>query len=359
MQDWTALNRVLSQTQQKPLSRRNLLARSTQLGLASSILLPLLAPERATAGVRPITLKFGYTSTPTNPVSVGYEKFASLVREKSHNDLNVVTFCCNQMGNDAQLVQSVQSGALQLGTSSNNNLDQFTSACMALELPYLIKSRSVYHKLWSTPTGESLRRKMEADLGLKILMVMDAGGFRSIETRTRQVHVPGDLKGIKLRAANTPIELATFKRWGANPVPLPYNQVFTALQQGTVEGEILQPIWFYTDKHYEAAKHISHIHYVMLAHVGFMNPNAFNRLPKDMQAIILEAATEAEDFEWKYAGGAVAKADAALKARPGVTWYEPTASELDVWETTSRPVWKEFSGKISSNLLREIDALNA
>jgi TRAP-type transport system periplasmic protein len=357
MQKWTAFNRLLLEMQERAVSRRRLLAGSVRLGLAGSAL-PLLAPGRATAGASRVTLKFGYTSTPTNPVSVGYEKFAALVREKSQGELNVVTFCCNQMGNDQQLVQSVQSGALQLGTSSNNNLDQFTSETMALELPYLIKSRAVYRKFWETPVGQGLRQKMEAKLGLKILMVMDAGGFRSIETRSRPVHTPADLKGIKLRVANTPIELATFKRWGANPVPLPYNQVFTAVQQGTVDGEVLQPVWFFTDKHYEAAKQVCHIHYIMLSHIGFMNPRAFNALPRDMQGVIVAAAKEAEDFEWDYAGGATAKADAALKAVPGINWYEPSAAELNVWETTSRPVWSEFSARIGADLIRSIEALN-
>lgn len=358
MQKWDAFDRLVSEMKEGAVSRRNLLARSAAVGLASSALIPLLASSSKAAGTSRVTLKFGLTSTPTNPLTVGYEKFAALVKEKSNGEINVVTFCCNQMGNDQQLVQSVQSGALQLGTSSNNNLDQFTSETMVLELPYLIKSRAVYRKFWETPAGEGLRQKMEKKLGLKILMVMDAGGFRSIETRTRKVHTPKDLTGLKLRVANTPIELATFRRWGANPVPLPYDQVFTAVQQGTVDGEVLQPVWFYTDKHYEAAKQICHIHYIMLSHIGFMNPQAFNRLPKDMQTIILAAAKEAEDFEWGYAGGATAKADTALKAVPGIDWFDPSPAELNVWEKTSRPIWKEFSGRIGADLIRKVEALN-
>lgn len=341
-----------------PVSRRAFLRRSAHIGLTVSAATSFgLAPAIARSPKK-FELKFGYTSTPTNPVSLGYEKFASLVQAKSSGNVRVTTFCCNQLGNDMELVQSAQTGALQMGTSSNNNLDQFTSKMMVLELPYLIRSPGAYRKFWQSASGD-IRRDFETKLGLKILMVMDAGGFRGIETKAAAVHAPSDLKGLKLRAANTPIELATFKAWGADPVPLPYNQVFTAMQQGTVDGEILQPVWFYTDKHYEVAKKIADIHYVMLSHIGFINLQFFNKLPRDVQTLISEAAREAEDFEWGQADKSTTQANNALKAMAGVEWYEPTGGVLAQWQDQSRPVWREFADRIGPDLIKRVDALNA
>lgn len=340
-----------------PLNRRDFLHRMTLAGIAAASTAKISAPALA-QGSKTIALKFGYTSTPTNPVSVGYEAFARLLKEKSNGEVTVATFCCNQMGNDQELVQSAQSGALTMGTSSNNNLDQFTSKMMVLELPYLLRSREAYRKFWTTGSDD-IRREFETKLGLKILMVMDAAGFRSIETASAMIRRPSDLKGIKLRAANTPIELATFKAWGANPVPLAYNQVFTAMQQGTVDGEILQPIWYYTDKHYEVAKKICDIHYIMLAHIGFINLRFFNDLPKDVQDLILAASHEAEDLEWDQAGKDADSANAKLKAMPGIEWFEPTGSDLAAWRDQSRPIWDQFSSQIGADLIKKVDALNS
>ena len=244
-----------------------------------------------------------------------------------------------------------------MGTSSNNNLDQFTSTMMVLELPYLIRTREAYRKFWNTSSDE-IRREFETKLGLKILMVMDAGGYRSIETKSTTIHRPSDLKGSKLRVANTPIELATFRAWGADPVPLPYNQVYTAMQQGTVDGEVLQPLWFYTDKHYEVAKRICNIHYIMLSHIGFINLKFFNDLPKDIQALILRAGREAEDAEWSVAGKDAAQANATLKKMPGMKWYEPTGDVLAEWQKQSRPVWGQFADRIGPALIKRVEALN-
>lgn len=340
------------------VSRRAVLRRSAGIGLAASATMPFGWAPAIASSKKKFKLKFGYTSTPTNPVSLGYEKFASLVHAKSGGDVRITTFCCNQLGNDLELVQSAQSGALQMGTSSNNNLDQFTSKMMVLELPYLIRSPGAYRKFWQTSSGD-IRRAFETKLGLKILMVMDAGGFRGIETKAATVHRPADLQGLKLRAANTPIEIATFKAWGADPVPLPYNQVFTAMQQGTVDGEILQPVWFYSDKHYEVAKKIADIHYVMLSHIGFINLRFFNKLPRDVQDLINGAAREAEDFEWGQADKSTTQANNALKAMPGVEWYEPTGDVLAQWQDQSRPVWREFADRIGPGLIKRVDALNA
>jgi TRAP-type transport system periplasmic protein len=351
----SSIEQLVHAARQGQMTRRSFMARAAALGVSGLGLLTSLQPAYAALSKK-FSLKFGYTSTPTNPVSIGYERFAHLVTEKSGGDIAIATFCCNQLGNDQELVQSVQSGALQMGTAANNNLDQFTSKMMALELPYLISSRSAYRKFWQTSSGD-IRSEFETKLGIKILMVMDAGGFRSIETPKRIVHRPSDLKGMKLRAAPTPIELATLKAWGADPIPLPYNQVFTALQQGTVDGEVLQPVWFYTDKHQEVAKNICDIHYIMLSHIGFINLQLFNSMPKDVQSVLLEAAHEAEDFEWGEAETAVNKAAVALKATPGLNWYEPPPQVLTEWRDQSRPVWNQFSERIGPDLIKRIEAL--
>lgn len=352
----TDRNALVPSSWRLQITRREMIRRSLAAGLAAGLPMTLAAPALAKSAKK-VTLKFGYTSTPTNPVSIGYEAFAHALKEKSNGEVAVTTFCCNQLGNDQELVQSVQTGAIQMGTSSNNNLDQFTSKMMVLELPYLLRSRTAYRKFWKTGSDD-IRKEFETKLGLKILMVMDAAGFRSIETASHVIHAPSDLKGIKLRAANTPIELATFKAWGANPVPLPYNQVFTAMQQGTVDGEILQPVWYYTDKHYEVAKKVCDIRYIMLSHIGFINLNFFNSQPKAVQDVILAAAASAEDHEWAEAGKQSEQARAKLKAMPDVDWYEPTGADLTKWQDSSRPVWDQFANKIGADLIKRVDALN-
>lgn len=333
-------------------------------GLAATSLIALSAcgasrnPTAGGSGNRGAkkTIRFGYTAVATNPVAEGFVKFADLVSTRSNGEMAVKTFGANELGSDQQLTQSAQSGALQMGDSSNNNLDQFTSKMMVLELPYLITSRDVYRKVWESDAGAEIMKSFEDDLGLKIIMVMDAGGWRGIEGSTIY-HSPADLKGAKLRAANTPIEVATFRRWGADPVPMAYNQVYTALQQHTVDGEILQPLWFYSDKHYEVAKAVSDIHYIMLSHIAMMNLKYYRSLSKDQQAVIDQAGKDAEDYEWDIAGKAATDARQKLKAMPGRQWYTPSGAALANWKDSSQPIWDQFSGKIGKSLISKIASM--
>lgn len=309
------------------------------------------------SGSRRTLIRFGYTSVASSPVSKGYEKFAALVRSLSNGEIGVQTFCCNQLGNDLQLVRSAQTGAVQMGASSNNNLDVLTSKMMALELPYLIRDRTVYRRVWQGDPGDMIRAEFERRLGLKVLMVMDAAGFRSIETNGKKIRKPADLRGVKLRAAGTPVELATFRHWGANPVPLPYNQVYTALQQHTVDGEILQPIWFYTDKHVEVAHNICDIRYIMLSHIGVMNLEFFRRLPKAHQDVVLQAARQAEDYEWGIAGKAADDGVAALKRTPGIDYYEPLSVDPGPWLSSVKSVRDRFLDQAGRDLVRQIERM--
>ena len=111
-----ALEQFVHEAQGGRLSRRALMARAVALGIGGLGLQD--APPAAAAVSKKIAFKFAYTSTPTNPVSMGYEKFAAVVREKGAGEIDVSTYCCNQLGNDQELVQSVQYGALQMGASS-------------------------------------------------------------------------------------------------------------------------------------------------------------------------------------------------------------------------------------------------
>ncbi len=309
----------------------------------------------ATTGGRKAVIKFGYTAVKTNPVAIGYEKFASLIKEQSNGDIDVQTFCCNQLGNDLQLVQSVQSGALQMGTSSNNNLSQVTEAMIALELPYLIRTPEHYRKVWAGAPGDAFRKEFEDKLGMKILMVMDAAGMRGIETSGREVHSPADLKGLKLRVAQTPVELATFTNWGANPVALAYNQVYTALQQHTVDGEVLQPIWFETDKHIEVAQNICDIRYIMLAHIGVINLKLFKSLGKEEQALLEKAAKEAEDHEWAFAAKAVEESYTRLKSDKKIKFFDALKENPDAWTKSSTSVRDSFREKAGATVVKQIE----
>lgn len=339
----------------KPMTRRGFLTAGAGVGLAlaGGSLLAACAKSSPSSSTstskaisgKPITMRFGYTATQSNPVSLGYARFASLVEAQSKGTMKINMFCCGSLGNDIQLAQSAQSGALQIGDASANNLDPLTSVMEVLELPYLVTSPAAFRKFWQSPISDSVYTTFEKKLNLKLIMVMNAAGFRSIETTGAVVRVPSDLNGMKIRTAS-PIEVEVFKNWGADPVDLPYNQVVTALQQKTVDAEVLQPVWFYSDKHYEVAHYLCDIHYIMLAHLAFMNLDDYHALSSDQQAIIANASQNAENFEWNIAATLAAKADAALKAMPSFTWYTPTPTEIALWKSSSQPMWDKLASQV-------------
>ena len=273
--------------------RRNLVpVLSAALAWAS---LALALPAAAAT----IELKAG-SSTPANDqATLSLKKFAEIVQARSGGEIVVHVFP-QSLGVEHQLVQGAQSGSLDIGMITNGNSSRFTSAYLVLDLPFLFKKYDDLLDFMNAPMGRQFIGTFEKDTGLHHLYMIGFGSGRDIQTRNKPLRTPADIKGLKIRTISTPVEMATFRAWGANPTPLGWDQTFTALQQGVVDGmqSNIAPVW--AGKFNEVVKHNIHLNYTASFEQVFISQKKFASLAPKHQQVLVEAAREAEDWIRKY-----------------------------------------------------------
>lgn len=199
----------------------------------------------------------------------------------------------------------------------------------------------------------------EKDTGLKHLYLISFGSGRDIQTRNKKLRTPDDIKGLKIRIVSTPVELATYKAWGANPTPLDWGQTYTALQQGVVDGmqSNIGPVW--SGKFDEVVKYNVRLNYTSSFMQVFMNAKKFESLSEQNRKALLDAAREAEIWTRKYSADQVEGYLNDLKKR-GMEIYYPTPAEYAQWTTIREKVWREVAeqqkGKIDIELANKISS---
>ncbi|MFZ5754108.1 MAG: TRAP transporter substrate-binding protein, partial [Bacillota bacterium] len=149
----------------------------------------------------PIKLVLAHSATPENSLSITYDKFAELVKQKSNGKLIIEVHGSGKLAGDQTAVDGVKMGTIDMGSSASNNMAAYTSAFLFADLPYIFNSIESSHKVWWGPIGEELKQKVEKDINAKVLFYVDTGGgFRVITNNQKVVKTPDDLKGMKLRA---------------------------------------------------------------------------------------------------------------------------------------------------------------
>ncbi len=307
-----------------------------------------------------IELRAG-TSTPKGDLLAdGVERYAEAVNRLSNGDINVRVFY-QSLGVEQQLAQSVMSGSVDIGTMSSGNTARFSSAFFVYDLPFLFKSYENILKAIETPIGKQLEQQAEKDLGVKYLYHISYGVGRDIQTTKKQLKSPKDVSGMKIRVLSSPIDLATFKAWGANPTPVDWTQTFAALQQGVVDGEQISLSTIVGAKHYEVVKHNVRLDYQASFQTLFINARKFAALSPAHQKILLDAAKETKAWQYKDASDRVKLAGDELVTKHGMQIYTPTTEEYAQWSAIREQVWKQvaaeqgdkFSLDIANTLYRQ------
>lgn len=286
-----------------------------------------------------VQLRLGQAKAATHPVSQGIDRFAELVEEKSNGEIVVETFHDGLIGNDREVIESAQMGSLAMASSSTPNMTSFTNYFTAWDLPYIFENKEEVYTAIDGEPGEIVRKEME-EYGFKVIFFPDYG-YRQIVNNVRPVEVPEDLAGMKVRTTNSRIEQADFNMYGANPTPVAWSEVFTALQQGTVEGEGNSYSLLWDSKHQEVLDYATEVNYNYSSDIVVMNLDRYEGLSEHHQQIIMEAGAEATKWQREVANEREAEAKQQF-IDYGIEIYEPTEEEMKQWKQAVEPVWDQF-----------------
>lgn len=278
------------------MNRRSFLSKSLTVLFASAFVsLPVLTLDSAEAqAARPIKLRLGHPMAPGNNVTVGYEKFKEILEEKSGGKIQLQIFGNAMLGSDRVTTEAAQAGTLDLTSSSTPNMASFHADYMALDLPYITSPEfqdKFFDAIDNGELGEYYRNTAES-IGLVPLMYCQYG-FRNFVTANKPINTIDDLKKLKVRTTDSPVEVAVAQAFGMSPTPIAWGETYTALQQGTVDGEGNTFSLLNDAKHTEVLKYATNSAHNYSMHILLINKKTWDSFTDEQRAIITESANEA------------------------------------------------------------------
>ena len=236
------------------------------------------------------------TSTPDqHPYNLGLVKMGELIKEKTDGAVTLDVFGNSQLGNERDLIEGLQLGSVQVTCVSTAPLSGFTDMFLVFDLPFIFETTEQARAVMDSEVGEEILHSVD-EQGLVGLAWFE-NGFRNVTNNVKPITVPEDLKGIKIRTMENQIHMEAFKVMGADPTPMAMGDVFTALQQGTIDAEENPVPIIETNKFGEVQKYLSLTGHLFSPAPVFISQDYFNSLPEEYQSAVTEAAAEAAPYQ--------------------------------------------------------------
>lgn len=249
----------------------------------------------ATLSQAQTTIKLGWTTADSkvDPYAIAAHYFAEELEAAAPGEFNVQFYPNHQLGNDTAMLQAMQFGTMDAGVITGTQVGTLDAAFQLNDLPFLYANNQQAHKVLDGEVGQTLLSKLDAK-GIVGLGFPEAG-FRHTINNKRPIRTPEDFKGVKLRVQPSDLFIASFRAIGANPVPMAWSDVFTAVQQGTVDGlEIPLPV-IYANKYPEVTDYLSLTSHTYNALALLMSKQTFKKLSPESQELVQQAAKRAID----------------------------------------------------------------
>jgi len=299
------------------------------------------------------TIRFGHLNNPDHPISAGVKKFAELMAAKSGGKHTVREFPSNQLGNEMQQQSALQGGTQEMTAPAPTSLAGIVKEFGLLDLPFIVANSQQADALTDGPLGKMLFAKLP-DKGLVGLAFWDLG-FRNVTNNKRPITKPEDLEGIKLRVIPNPVFLETFKTFKANPVPMPFSDLYSALDMRAVDGQENPFAVILSNKFFEVQKFLSTTNHVYTANTILISKKFWDRLSPVEQKLVQDAALEARDYQRKISRDAAQKAVGELRAK-GMQVNEVPPAELGRMRQMVRPVHDKFMAEYDPALVKTFRA---
>jgi tripartite ATP-independent transporter DctP family solute receptor len=250
----------------------------------------LVAVAGAAQAQEPVRLRLAHTQPDTDSQHVALVQYAKLVQERTNGQVRIEIFHAGQLGNDNAILSGTRGGVIDFALTGNPFFAGINPRQSALDLPGIIRSFGHAYKVLDGPIGAEIRTELE-QYNFKGLGFPEIG-FRNLTNSRRPVVKVEDIAGLKIRTTPNPAHMKAFQLVGANPVPMPYTEVFTALESRTVDGQENPITLIQSAKFYEVQKHLTLTQHAYTTAVFVMNLKKFQSLSPAQQKVLETTATE-------------------------------------------------------------------
>ena len=293
-------------------------------------------------------LKLAHSLDQSHPVHKGMVFMAERLAELSAGTMRIEIFPNEQLGNETEAIEQVQRGALAMTKTSTAPLESFLPEMAIFSVPYIFRDADHFWKVLEGSIGTELLLVGEAR-GVRGLCYYDAGS-RNFYTIKRPVRSPNDLRGQKIRVMKSKTSMDMVQALGAAPTPIPFGELYTALQQGMVDGAENNLPSFTSMRHYEVCKHFSLDEHTLIPDILLISEKVWTRLSPQEQAWLQQAADESSQYQrglWAVENEAAR--EEAIKQ--GVTIYEP---DRQPFIDKVQAMHRSFEGTVVGEMLARI-----
>jgi tripartite ATP-independent transporter DctP family solute receptor len=285
------------------------------------------------------------------PTVVAVENLGKKLSAATNGRLSVAMYPAMQLGGEKEAIEQAQVGAIAFARVSVGALGPVVDDLNVFNLPYVFRNTAHMQKVIDGQIGQDLLDKVtNSGKGLVGLCWMDAGARNFYDTK-KPIKSIADLKGMKIRVIGNPIFIDMANAMGGNGVAMGYDQVFTALQTGVVDGAENNPPSFVFDNHYQVAKYYTIDEHLIVPEMLVMSKKIWDSMSKEDQALVTKFAKEAQQEErtlWAaYEKQAMEKARAA-----GIQIFEVSAADKKAFQDAVKPVWDKYGPKYSEFIKR-------
>ncbi|WP_243112550.1 MULTISPECIES: TRAP transporter substrate-binding protein [Acutalibacteraceae] len=240
------------------------------------------------------SLLFGLTTNEDDPWSKAAVKFADTVKEKSKGQIEVKVYPNNQLGAETDVIQAVQNGTADM-LVTGETLQKWAPLAAMVAVPYLVKDEESLNKLASGSIGKEIEDEISQKAGMYCLTYF-VRGPREL-TANKEIKTPADLKGLRLRIPNAPLYIKPWESAGAKPTPMALTEVFTALQQNTIDAEENPFAMIKSNNFQEVQKYCMMTDHVRSWIYVTIGKKKFDSMPADLQKVVTDAAAEMQTYE--------------------------------------------------------------
>jgi len=283
---------------------------------------------------------------------LGMKRFSEIVEEKAGDKIGFKLFHSSALGDQVSSIESMQAGTLDIATVETP-ITTVDPTLGATALPYIFTGRDHVAAALNGDAGKWIEKRL-AEKGLRVLGFME-GGFRQITNNVRPIVTPADLKGVKMRTPGSKLRIKIFNTYGANASPLPFKELYTALQSGVFDGQENPVIWAKVTKFYEVQKYLSLTNHLYTVTYLLMSEDKFQQLDPETQAIFKDAGREAAAHTVEIGK----KADSEIVDFLKEQGMEVNEADTDAFVKASRPIWDEWAEETGGEAKKLIDLIAA
>lgn len=297
------------------------------------------------------TIKLAFSNFPEHPQGQAFEKFKQDLERRSNGAFKVELISSGKFGNPEAIIQGLQMGVLQMGAESTSNFSVFAPSLMLFDMPYLIPDYEAADRVLDGPVGKKLAASLEKK-GCRGLGFMELG-FRQLFS-TRPVENLADNKGLKVRATPSKAHIAILRSLGMSPTPMAWGEVYTALQQKTIDAidVDLNLGWFW--RFPDIARNLTLSRHFYTPHLVLVSERFWQGLTPAEQQLIQECMDEALAFQRARSRANEVEFVELLQKEKGVKVIELDPEEQKAWREAAAGVPAEFRDAVPAELLEEV-----